>query len=64
MQNAIAKKLTNVDVVRLAADWRTAQIYHAALRSTNRLRKRGKFSKKRIMKVLLEEFSRAFSERA
>ena len=58
MQNSVVKKLTNDDIVRLATDWRTAQIYHAALRSTNRLRKRGKFTKKRIMKVLLEEFNR------
>ena len=64
MQNSVVKKLTNDEVVRLATDWRTAQIYHAALRSTNRLRKRGKFTKKRIMKVLLEEFGRAFSQRA
>ena len=35
-----------------------AQIYHAALRATTRLRRKGKFTKKRIMKVLLDEFNR------
>ena len=58
MQNSIVNKLTNDEVVKLNDDWRTAQIYHAALRATTRLRRKGKFTKKRIMKVLLDEFNR------
>lgn len=61
MTNAKVKALTNDQLVRLNHQWRVGQVYHAALCAADRIHKKKVTSRRRLVKILLQEFESLMS---